>query len=138
MAEMKTLTVDGKTYTVVDEAARNAAANAQAAIPTKTSQLSNDSGYITSVPVSSVNGKTGAVSLGASDVGASATGHKHSASDINSGTLSSDRLPTVPLTKGGTGATSASAARTALGIKSESWTFTLADGSTVTKAVYVG
>ena len=157
MAEMKTLTVGGKTYTVVDEAARTAAANAQAAIPTKTSQLSNDSGFITSAPVTSVNGKTGAVQLGASDVGASATGHKHtkseitdfptsmtptahnhSASDINSGTLGSDRLPTVPLTKGGTGATSASAARTALGIKSETWTFTLADGSTTTKAVYVG
>ena len=222
MAEMKTLTVGGKTYTVIDEAARTAAANAQttanskeaagtaastvsahnssttahsdiraavsnaqskadaaasaaasaqAAIPTKTSQLSNDSGFLTSAPVSSVNGKTGAVSLSASDVGArpdtwtptaadvgaSATGHKHTkseitdfptsmtptahnhaASEINSGTLSSDRLPTVPLTKGGTGATSASAARTALGIKSETWTFTLADGSTVTKAVYVG
>lgn len=44
-------------------------------IPTKTSELNNDSGYITSddVPVKSVNGKTGAVSLGASDVGAVST-----------------------------------------------------------------
>lgn len=64
--------------------------------------------------------------------------HTHSASDINSGTLSSDRLPTVPVTKGGTGATTAAAARTNLGIKSETWTFTLEDGATVTKAVYVG
>lgn len=40
------------------------------AIPSKTSQLTNDSGYITSVPVTSVNGKTGAVNLNASDVGA--------------------------------------------------------------------
>lgn len=64
--------------------------------------------------------------------------HTHSASDIDSGTLSSDRLPTVPVAKGGTGATSASSARTNLGIKSETWTFTLEDGSTVTKAVYVG
>lgn len=41
-------------------------------IPTKTSDLTNDSGYITSddVPVKSVNGKTGEVELGASDVGA--------------------------------------------------------------------
>lgn len=39
-------------------------------IPTKTSQLANDSGYITSAPVTSVNGKTGAVTLSASDVGA--------------------------------------------------------------------
>lgn len=39
-------------------------------IPNKTSQLQNDSGFITSAPVSSVNGKTGAVNLNASDVGA--------------------------------------------------------------------
>ena len=40
------------------------------AIPTKTSDLTNDSGFITSAPVASVNGQTGAVSLDASDVGA--------------------------------------------------------------------
>ena len=41
-------------------------------IPTKTSDLTNDSNYITSAeaPVQSVNSKTGAVTLGASDVGA--------------------------------------------------------------------
>ncbi len=39
-------------------------------VPTKTSQLTNDSGYITSAPVQSVNGKTGAVSLNAADVSA--------------------------------------------------------------------
>ena len=39
-------------------------------IPTKISQLTNDSGYITSAPVQSVNGKTGIVELTASDVGA--------------------------------------------------------------------
>lgn len=39
-------------------------------IPTKTSQLENDSGFITSAPVTSVNSKTGAVVLTASDVGA--------------------------------------------------------------------
>ena len=39
-------------------------------VPTKTSQLANDSGYLTSAPVTSVNGKTGVVSLTASDVGA--------------------------------------------------------------------
>lgn len=32
-------------------------------IPTRTSQLENDSGYLTAVPVTSVNGKTGAVEL---------------------------------------------------------------------------
>ena len=41
-----------------------------AAVPTKTSQLENDSGFITSAPVTSVNTKTGAVELTASDVGA--------------------------------------------------------------------
>ena len=32
-------------------------------IPTKTSDLTNDSGFITSAPVTSVNGQTGAVTL---------------------------------------------------------------------------
>lgn len=39
-------------------------------VPTKTSDLTNDSGFITSVPVQSVNGQTGTVSLDAADVGA--------------------------------------------------------------------
>lgn len=39
-------------------------------IPTKTSQLDNDSGFITSAPVTSVNTKTGAVTLSATDVSA--------------------------------------------------------------------
>lgn len=45
----------------------------ESAIPTKTSQLDNDSGFITSAPVTSVNAKTGAVTLSASDVGAQPT-----------------------------------------------------------------
>ena len=44
-------------------------------IPSKTSQLENDSGFITSAPVTSVNGDTGAVVLTASDVGAATTGN---------------------------------------------------------------
>ena len=43
--------------------------------------------------------------------------HSHAASDIASGTLAVDRLPTIPLSKGGTGATSAATARTALGVQ---------------------
>ena len=43
-------------------------------IPTRVSQLQNDSGYLTSAPVTSVNGQTGAVSIPvpstAADVGA--------------------------------------------------------------------
>ena len=42
----------------------------ETAIPTKTSQLDNDSGFITSAPVTSVNAKTGAVTLSATDVSA--------------------------------------------------------------------
>lgn len=41
--------------------------------------------------------------------------HDHSASDIKSGTFSSDRLPTISVTKGGTGATDATTARNNLG-----------------------
>lgn len=39
-------------------------------VPTKTSDITNDSGYLTSAPVTSVNSKTGAVQLNANDVGA--------------------------------------------------------------------
>lgn len=39
-----------------------------------------------------------------------------SAADLSTGTLASARLPTVPISKGGTGATTAAAARTALGL----------------------
>lgn len=52
-----------------------------------------------------VNGKTGeTITLTAGDVGAAASSHTHAAGDITSGSLSSDRLPTVPVAKGGTGA----------------------------------
>ncbi len=43
---------------------------ANISIPTKTSQLTNDSGFLTSAPVTSVNSKTGAVELTASDINA--------------------------------------------------------------------
>ena len=46
--------------------------------------------------------------------------HNHAASNITSGTLSSDRLPTVPVAKGGTGATTEAAARTNLDVYSKS------------------
>ncbi len=45
---------------------------------------------------------------------------------------------TLPIEKGGTGASNSSKARENLGITQENWTFTLEDGSTVIKAVYVG
>lgn len=51
---------------------------------TNTSQLVNDSGFITTInyPVISVNGKTGAVTLTSSDVGATSVAHGHPISDI--------------------------------------------------------
>lgn len=57
------------------------------AIPAKvtnTSQLVNDSGFITNInyPVLSVNGKTGAVNLTSGDVGAASIAHSHLISDI--------------------------------------------------------
>ena len=51
-----------------------------------------------------------------------ASSHNHAASNITSGTLSSDRLPTVPVAKGGTGATTAIGALNNLGIETGTWT----------------
>lgn len=62
--------VNGQTGTVVLDATDVGALPDTTTIPTKTSQLQNDSGFITSAPVQSVNGKTGAVVLDADDVGA--------------------------------------------------------------------
>lgn len=45
-------------------------------IPTLTSQLTNDSGFLTSAPVTSVNTFTGAVVLDADDIDDAATSHK--------------------------------------------------------------
>ena len=41
--------------------------------------------------------------------------HTHPASDISSGTLSSDRLPTIPVSKGGTGLTSLTSGQALIG-----------------------
>lgn len=49
-------------------------------VPTKTSDLTNDSGFLTSAPVTSVAGKTGAVALDKSDVG---LGNVDNTSDAN-------------------------------------------------------
>ena len=62
--------VNTKTGDVVLTASDVGALSDQTTIPTKTSELTNDSGFITSAPVTSVNSKTGAVVLTASDVGA--------------------------------------------------------------------
>lgn len=77
--------VNGQTGAVVLTAPDVGALADSVTIPTKTSDLTNDSGYLTTAvtsfngetgavtytpPVSSVNGKTGAVSLNSADVGA--------------------------------------------------------------------
>lgn len=64
------------------------------------------------------------------NIGAAASSHNHAASAINSGTLSSDRLPTVPISKGGTGQTSVAAARNAFGLGNTSGAVPVANGGT--------
>ena len=82
-------------------------------VPTKVSELTNDKGYLTSFTETDPTVPAWAKASSkptytASEVGASPTGHKHTKSEITD-------FPTT-----------------------ETWTFTLEDGSTVTKAVYVG
>lgn len=62
--------------------------------------------------------------------GKAASSHNHSAANITSGTLSSDRLPIVPITKGGTGATTAAAALINLGITATVTELNYVDGVT--------
>jgi hypothetical protein len=66
-----------------------------AAMPPST--LSNWVELLATDIVQSVNGQIGIVSLTAANVGAAATSHAHSASDVTSGTLSTSRLPTIPV-----------------------------------------
>lgn len=63
--------------------------------------------------------------------------HAHPASDVTSGTLSADRLPTVPIAHGGTGATTAAAALTNLGAASESELATVRDSVSQVQTVGV-
>lgn len=82
---------------------------------TRTSQPSDSDVFI----IDSTTGSAGTRTVLWSSIKAlfAAAKHSHAASDIASGTLAVDRLPTIPLSKGGTGATSAETARTALGVQ---------------------
>jgi hypothetical protein len=68
--------VNGKTGTVILNAEDVGALPSSTIIPTKTSDLTNDRGFVdtagaaSAAPVQSVNGQTGIVSLVASDIGA--------------------------------------------------------------------
>lgn len=63
--------------------------------------------------------------------------HKHSADDTDSGTFSTDRLPTVPVIKGGTGAVDAAAARQNLGIQATAlYSGTLSSGTASFSGTY--
>ena len=61
--KIDTIKVNGTAQAITDK-------TVDIAVPTKTSDLTNDSGYLTSAPVTSVNSKTGAVVLTANDIGA--------------------------------------------------------------------
>lgn len=74
--------------------------------------------------------RTGQVNLTPANIGAAAASHNHAANNINSGTLSADRLPTVPISKGGTGATTAAGARNALGLGNTTGAVPVANGGT--------
>ena len=50
------------------------------------------------------------------NIGAAPASHNHSAANITSGTMSVNRLPTITVAKGGTGATTAAQARVNLGV----------------------
>lgn len=65
--------------------------------PTNLSQFTNDSNFITLVtaPVTSVNTKTGALTLTASDVGAAVASHTHTASQISDSTTIGRQLVTA-------------------------------------------
>lgn len=82
---------------------------------TRTSQPSDSDVFV----IDSTTGSAGTRTVLWSSIRAlfAAAKHSHAASDITSGTMSLDRLPTITLAKGGTGATSAETARTALGVQ---------------------
>lgn len=65
--------INGQTGAVVLKASDVGALPSTTTIPSKTSQLTNDSGFLTSAPVTSVNRKTGVITLTQDDVSNGAT-----------------------------------------------------------------
>jgi hypothetical protein len=77
---------------------------------------------------------TGKVNLGYSEINYTRDAVTN-ATYLKSGTVDSARLPTVPITKGGTGATTAAAARTALGVPATAHVHAAADITSGTLAL---
>ena len=99
-------------------------------VPTNVSAFTNDAGYLTdhqsldayalktdlnnkqdkltfdSTPTANSNNPVSSGGVKSALDAKAESSHNHSASEINSGTLSTDRLTTIPVTKGGTGYTS--------------------------------
>ena len=119
--------VNGQTGAVVLDADDVGALPDSTTIPTKTSDLVNDSGYITSAPVASVNGQTGTVVLDADDVGAlpDSTVIPTKTSDLNndSGFLTS----AVTSFNGSTGAVTYTAPVTSVNTKTGAVSLTASD-----------
>lgn len=67
-----------------------------------------------------------------------ANAHRHDAGDINAGTLDAQRLPVVPIAKGGTGATTAQQARANIGAAGASHTHSAADIACGTLPIAMG
>lgn len=130
---------DGTTGTLTTQDTTYGEASTTAAGLMSAADKSKLNGIASGAQVNSVTGvkgnaestyRTGNVNITPANIGAAAASHNHSASNINSGTLSADRLPTVPISKGGTGATTAAGARNALGLGNTTGALPVANGGT--------
>ena len=102
MPDASKININGLLISLKDAFARSEINRVLGLIPTKTSQLENDSGYITNAdfPVTSVNGKTGAVSLDYEDVNAMPANYIAPVASVNSKTgvvvLSAEDVGALP------------------------------------------
>lgn len=107
--------------------------NAQTLTPAQIAQaLANLGITATAAELNYVDGVTSGIQSQLNSKAASS--HNHAASAITSGTLSSDRLPVVPITKGGFGATTAEEALVNLGLTATAAELNIMDGVTATTA----
>ncbi len=101
-------------------------ADIRAAIPTKTSELDNDSGFITADTMPDVD-VSGAITMHDTDAAAHEDIRQEISNKANNSDLSAHTTAPNPH----------NVTLEQLGLKSETWTFTLEDGTEVTKVVYV-